>query len=115
MVYNTPSGWDVEYCNRRAKKEVESMADDIQADLARLVGLIQTYGLEEMREPHVKHLRGKLWELRMRGRDGSARALYVAVTGKTVMILHGFVKKTQQTPQEAIELALRRAKEAGLL
>jgi phage-related protein len=60
-------------------------------------------------------LQGKLWEIRARGKDGIARAVYIAVFGKRVVILHVFVKKTQKTPPEAIELSLKRAKELGYL
>lgn len=67
-------------------------------------------GPERMREPHVKHLKDKLWEMRMRGRDGIARALYVTARGKRIVILHAFVKKTRVTPPQAIRLALTRAK-----
>lgn len=115
MVYSTSSGWVVEYGNRRAEKEMEAMAVDIRANFARLVGLIETYGLEHIHQPHVKPLRGKLWEMRMRGRDGIARAAYITAVGKRVVVLHCFVKKTQTTPQEAIEIAIKRAKEIGLL
>jgi phage-related protein len=62
-------------------------------------------------EPHVKHLEGKLWELRLTGRDGIARALYVTAIGRRVVVVRAFVKKTQRTPRAEIELALRRAKE----
>jgi phage-related protein len=73
--------------------------------------MIEEFGLERMREPHVKHLRGPIWEMRMRGRDGISRALYVAASGKRVVIVRVFVKKTQQTPSGEIDLALSRAKE----
>lgn len=115
MVYATLSGWQVVYGSPRAEKEIAKLAPDIQADFARIVKLIQDYGLDEVREPHIKHLQGKLWEMRMRGRDGIARAAYVAAAGKQIVILHAFVKKTQRTPPEAIETALKRAKELGLL
>ena len=59
----------------------------------------------------MKHLEGKLWELRLTGRDGIARALYVTATGRRVVILRVFVKKTQKTPRREIELARQRAKE----
>jgi phage-related protein len=49
--------------------------------------------------------------MRLTGRDGIARALYVTVVGRRVIVVHAFVKKTQKTPRSAIELALRRAKE----
>ena len=115
MVYNSLSGWRVEFCNRRVRKEFEHLPSDMRINFAQLVKLIETYGLENIHEPHVKHLEGKLWEMRMRGRDGIARAAYIAAIEKRVMILHCFVKKTQHTPRDAIDLALKRAREEGLL
>lgn len=64
-----------------------------------------------MREPYVKHLEGPLWEMRMKGRDGIVRAAYVTATGRRVVVVRVFGKKTQKTPRREIELALRRAKE----
>lgn len=60
---------------------------------------------------HVKHMQGPIWEMRMRGRDGISRALYVAAEGRRVVIVRVFVKKTQKTPSREIDLALSRAKE----
>ena len=68
-------------------------------------------GLPNVHEPYVKHLAGPLWEMRMRGRDGIARAVYVTATGQRVVVVRVFVKKTQKTPRREIELALKRAKE----
>ena len=64
-----------------------------------------------MHEPYVKHLEGALWEMRMKGKDGIARAVYVTATGYRVVVVHVFVKKTQKTPRREIEIALKRAKE----
>ena len=41
--------------------------------------------------------------------------IYVVATGKRVVVVHVFIKKTQQTPASALRMALKRAKEAGLL
>jgi phage-related protein len=49
--------------------------------------------------------------MRLKGRDGISRALYVTATGRRVVIVRVFVKKTQKTPDDEIKLALRRAKE----
>jgi phage-related protein len=73
--------------------------------------LIESKGLENLREPHVKHLEGKLWELRMSGRDGIARAIYVTASGRRVVVLRVFVKKTEKTPPRELEIAWQRAKE----
>lgn len=64
-----------------------------------------------MHEPHIKHLEGPLWEMRVSGQNQTARAVYVTAIGKRVVIVHVFVKKTQKTPRHEIMLALQRAKE----
>jgi phage-related protein len=83
----------------------------MQARFLRLSERVGQTGLESLGEPHVKHLEGKLWELRLTDRDGIARALYVTAIGRRVIVVRAFVKKTQRTPPAEIKLALRRAKE----
>lgn len=83
----------------------------MQAAFARLAERIMAVGLERIREPHVKHLDGKLWEMRFAGRDGIARAIYVTASGRRVIVVHAIVKKTQKTPKAALTLAAERAKE----
>ena len=61
----------------------------------------------------VKHLEEKLWELRIRGKDGIARAIYVTAFEQRVVIVRVFIKKTQKTPRHELELARQRAKEVG--
>jgi phage-related protein len=64
-----------------------------------------------MREPHVKHFDGKLWELRAKAAEGMARGLYVTATGRRVIVLHVFVKKSQKTPRKALVIARERMKQ----
>jgi phage-related protein len=103
--------WRVEVLNDIVRYEIAALPDDVRAKLTHIVDLMTAVGPERMREPHVKPLRDKLWEMRMSGRDGIARAIYMAVRGRRIVILHAFVKKTQKTPPQAIRLALSRAKE----
>lgn len=103
--------WVVETLNSTVDEEVNALPADMRAQLARISFLIQEFGLRRMREPHVKHLEGPLWEMRMRGRDGISRALYVAASVQRVVIVRVFVKKTQKTPRRELDLALNRAKE----
>lgn len=103
--------WRVEFLNEAAQAEVDAFPVDIRARFVRIVELIESHGLERIGEPHVKHLEGKLWEMRMKGRDGIARSLYVTATGKRVVVLRSFAKKTQKTPRREIALAHDRAKE----
>ncbi|HEU5350552.1 MAG TPA: type II toxin-antitoxin system RelE/ParE family toxin [Terracidiphilus sp.] len=103
--------WHVEILNQTVQDELDALPKDIRAKLIRLCGLIAQVGLENLREPHVKHLEGKLWEMRLTGRDGIARVLYVTALGRRVVIVRAFVKKTRKTPGAEIKLALERAKE----
>jgi phage-related protein len=103
--------WHVEVLNETVQEELDALPHDIRARLIRLSRHISQVGLETLSEPHVKHLEGKLWEMRLMGRDGIARALYVTALGRRVIIVRAFVKKTQRTPRAEIDLALKRAKE----
>ncbi|HEY5237028.1 MAG TPA: type II toxin-antitoxin system RelE/ParE family toxin [Rhizomicrobium sp.] len=103
--------WRVEVLNEIVRAEIAALPEDIRARLAHVIDLMVAVGPERMRAPHVKPLRDKLWEMRMSGRDGIARAIYVTARGRRIVILHVFVKKTQKTPPQSIRLALQRAKE----
>lgn len=100
--------WSVDTLNHDVDKEIESLPASLRARLLRLMEMIETFGLQQMHEPHVKHLEGKLWELRAKARDGIARGIYVTASGRRVIILHVFEKKTQKTPVTALAMARRR-------
>jgi phage-related protein len=103
--------WSVEILNDEVAKELDALPADMRARLEHIVRLIAEFGLERVREPHAKHLEGRLWEMRLKGRSGVARAIYLAAAGKRIVIVRAFRKKTQKIPRREIELALRRAKE----
>lgn len=102
--------WTVETLNETVDAEIEALPEDMRARLARIANLIEEKGLERMGEPHVKHIEGRLWEMRLKGRSGISRALYVTAIGRRVVVVRAFVKKTEKTPRREIELALLRAK-----
>ena len=95
------------------REDLESLPLDMQARFRRIAELIQGYGLERVKEPHVKHLEGPLWEMRMKGKDGISRAVYVLARGRRVIVVRVFVKKTHKTPRREIDIALQRAKEVN--
>ncbi len=103
--------WTVELLDETVAADLSAMPADIRASFRRIVELIGAVGLERVREPYVRHLEGPVWEMRMKGRDGIARAAYVTAGGRRIVVVHVFAKKTQKTPRREIETALRRAKE----
>jgi len=62
----------------------------------------------QAREPLVRHLDGKIWELRRESNTNIFRVLYALLPGRRILFLHGFQKKTQKTPRREIEVALAR-------
>ena len=103
--------WTIETLNAVVDKELNDLPADMRARFVRISELIEAVGLERVGAPHIKHVTGLLWEMRMKGRDGISRALYVTARRKRVVVVRVFVKKTTKTPRREIELALQRAKE----
>lgn len=104
-------GWTVEPLNDAVETELLALPKDMQARFLRIAGLLQTFGPQHVGMPYVRPLGNKLWEMRLTGRAGIGRAIYVAASGRRLVVLHAFVKKTEKTPRRALDLALARLKE----
>jgi phage-related protein len=64
-----------------------------------------------LRLPHSRAMGNGLFELRPKGKEGIARIFYCTLVGKRIVILHGFIKKTQETPRKELDIALKRMNE----
>jgi phage-related protein len=102
------SGWSVEFLDETVEGEFDAFPLDIQANVLRISKLIRDFGLERVTKPYVAKIRGKIWEIRARGKDGWGRSLYCVQTGKCVVILRCFLKKTNKTPEREINIAMQR-------
>lgn len=91
-----------------AEPEVLALPADMKARFLHIAEMLEELGPQRVGLPHIRPLESKLWEMRMQGRDGIARAVYAAVQGRRLRVLHVFVKKTQITPRAAIATALKR-------
>ena len=102
--------YEIEYYHPKVLVTIEAWSVDVLADYARLVELLAEFG-PSLRLPHSRSLGHGLFELRPRGKSGIGRAFYCYLSGKRIVIVHAFTKKTQQTPDRELALARRRAKE----
>lgn len=102
--------WIVEL-TETAAEEFAALPVDQRAHFQRIAALIRDHGLERIHFPLVRHIEGPLWEIRLKGRSGIARALYVTRIGQRVVVVRVFVKKTEKTPRSEIAKALQRAGE----
>jgi phage-related protein len=102
--------YSVEYFHASVLAAIEDWPAGILADYARQVELLVEFG-PNLRMPHSRAMGGGLFELRARGREGIGRTFYCFVIGQRVVILHAFVKKTQETPERDLKIARKRMKE----
>jgi phage-related protein len=102
--------WTISF-HEAARREYLDLPVDLQARLERVAALMEPHGLEHLPGKFARHIEGRLWEFRLKGKDGIARALYVTVSGRRIVIVRVFIKKTQKTPRREIKLALERAEE----
>jgi phage-related protein len=63
--------------------------------------------------PLVRSLGRELWEVRSSLPQGRIARVLFCVEGERMMLLHGFIKETRQTPQRDIDLALKRKRGGG--
>lgn len=107
--------WTIEfYRNPNGKSPVEQFLIDLDNKTAvkvyGAIDLLKHHGIN-LREPYVKHIEDKIYELRVKDHRGIYRILYFAAKGAKFVLLHGFVKKSQKTPKEEILKAKKRMKE----
>jgi phage-related protein len=104
--------WVVKY-DERLEEWFETIPADIKAKVLRIVDMLVIFGPHNVREPYVKHVEGqrKLFEIRAKGKDGIARVFYCTISGQKIILLHGFIKKTDKTPKKEINIAVKRMQE----
>jgi phage-related protein len=102
--------WKISYYNEKVRKQVFAMPAGIVADYVRLTDAMTLYGAD-LRMPHSRPMGGGLFELRPKGPEGIGRVFYCTQVGRSIVMLHSFVKKTQETPDAELRLARKRLKD----
>lgn len=99
--------YTIEYFSEQAEQFVLDLPSSLKARYLRLADLLIEFG-PNLGMPRTKALSGSLFELRLKGKEGIARVFYCTLSGQRIVILHGFVKKTQKTPKKELLIAQRR-------
>ncbi|MCC7437248.1 MAG: type II toxin-antitoxin system RelE/ParE family toxin [Armatimonadetes bacterium] len=102
--------WEIRYYNERVWQLILDLPPKLLARYLHLADLMAEFG-SNLGMPHTRSMGSGLLELRVKASEGIARVFYCTVVGKTIVILHVFVKKSQATPKKELELARRRMKE----
>lgn len=102
--------WSIGFYSEGVRLAIDAMPAGIRASYARLTGLLTEFGLD-LRMPHTRAMGNGLFELRPRGPEGVGRVFYCTRVGRGIIILHVFIKKTEETPKRELEIARRRQRE----
>lgn len=102
--------WIIEYYSEKVQNWVHSLPVGIRADYARLTELLEEFGMD-LRLPHSRAMGNGLFELRVKGKEGAGRIFYCTLIGRRIVILHGFIKKTRETPYKELRIAIQHLKE----
>lgn len=86
------------------------MPASLLARYLRLTDMLIEFG-HNLGMPHAKAFGNGLFELRVKGKEGIPRVFFCTVRERRIVVLHSFVKKSQKTPQQELEIARRRLRE----
>jgi len=102
--------WTIEYRYKDVEQFVLMLPAGLSAKYFHLTDLMLEFGAD-LGMPHTRAMNDGLCELRVKGKEGIARVFYCTKVGKRIILLHGFVKKTQKTPTKELRKAQQRLSE----
>jgi phage-related protein len=102
--------WSVVFYSDRVESGIAKMSPGFVARFVRYAERMEVYG-PDLGLPHTKAMGDGLFELRLKAGEGIARVLYCTRTGRRIVMLHHFTKKTEKTPAKELLIARTRMKE----
>lgn len=102
--------WSIEYPYEDVQSFILKLQPKLAARYFRLTDLMIEFG-SDLGMPHTRAMSDGLFELRVKGKEGIARVFYCTMIGKRIVMLHGFVKKSQKTPARELRIARMRMAE----
>jgi len=106
--------WKTSFYDQKVMEAILKWPIGIKAKFTNIVELLEYHGPQEVGMPFVKAMGNGLFEIRARGKEGIGRVFFCMAIDKKIIILHSFIKKTQQTPKKELDIARRRMQEVKL-
>lgn len=107
--------WQVEYYKKENGKipvleYLLTLNAKMRAKAFSEIELLEKHGTN-LREPYAKPIKGEkykdLFELRIKFSSNISRIFYFTFKGSTVVLLHGYTKKTEKAPTSELDKAMR--------
>lgn len=104
------SKYTITYYSAKVQTDILELPKTITAKYFSYIDLMQEYGAN-LGMPHTKAMGDGLFELRLKGAEGIARVFYCVIINRQIVMLHSFVKKTDKTPKNELNIAVKRLNE----
>lgn len=103
--------WQVEFYEKEngeipVHEFLLSLNEKMRAKAAREIKILSEYG-NRLREPYSKHIQEGIFELRIKFASDISRIFYFFFDGDKIILTNGFIKKSQKTPKEEIDKAIK--------
>ena len=102
--------WHISFYSQVLQKEILDLPAGFVARFLRYAERMEVYG-PDLGMPHTRAMGRGLFELRLKAAEGIARVFYCTLVGHRIVMLHQYIKKSEQTPRRELEIALMRMKE----
>lgn len=102
--------YSLEFYDEAVQQTLLSWPAGINASFSRITLRMVEHGAN-LGMPYTKAMGDGLFEIRAKGQEGIGRAFFCTLVGRRIIILHGFIKKTDKTPRHELEIAQQRMKE----
>ena len=87
--------WHIEF-HYKGKEEIDALSTKMRAKLEHILNLLQDFGPPYVHEPYVKHLQDKLWEIRLKDKDGIARVVYILAKKRRIIFSMHLLRKLRK-------------------
>lgn len=102
--------YTIEFYSESVGSAILEWPAGIHANFTRIAEMMVEYG-PNLGMPYTRAFGDGLFEIRARGTEGIGRAFFCTLVGRRIVILHGFIKKSQETPAQELKTARKRLKE----
>ena len=99
--------WTICYYSAAVERFILHLPEGLFARYARLTKAMLEFG-PNLGMPHTRAMGGGLFELRLTGKEGIARVFWCTTVCQRIVMLHGFIKKSEQTPLQELRVARTR-------
>lgn len=102
--------WKIEYFDDRVAKTILRMPTGLLARYIHITDMMLAFG-PNLGMPHTRAMGEKLFEIRLKSKEGIGRVFYCTKVGQRIIMLHMFIKKSEKTPEKELRIARERLEE----